>query len=257
MNDNGTDHDGTPDKESGGWGETLRTVLYALAIALVIRTFAYEPFSIPSGSMVPTLLVGDHLFVSKLSYGYSRYSFPFSPPLFGGRILSTLPERGDVAVFRKPTDPSQDYIKRIVGLPGDTIQVVKGVLHIDGRPVVRTRVEDYVERDAHGNVLRIPQYDETLPNGVTHRILETNGDFGPFDDTPVYTVPDGHVFGMGDNRDNSSDSRVLREVGYIPLENLIGRAEVMFFSKSPEAAWWELWKWPWALRYDRFFQGIH
>ncbi|CCQ73574.1 signal peptidase I [Magnetospira sp. QH-2] len=246
---------GTSPADAGGWGETVRTIAYALGIAVLIRTFAYEPFSIPSGSMIPTLLVGDHLFVSKLSYGYSRYSLPFGVPLIPGRILSDDPVRGDVAVFRKPTDTNQDYIKRIVGLPGDRLQVVRGILHINGEPVKRKRIEDFIDRSNDGSVKRIPQYLETLPNGVEHRILEAWGDHGPADNTPVFKVPDGHYFGMGDNRDNSTDSR-FPDVGFIPAQNLVGRADVMFFSKTSDMDWWELWKLPANLRYDRFFMGI-
>src|SRR5579885_1050299 len=164
-------------KSSGGIVETVKTIVYAVLIALVVRTVAYEPFNIPSGSMVPTLLVGDYLFVSKFSYGYSRYSLPFGLPLFSGRIylpFSHTPERGDVAVFKLPTDPSTDYIKRIVGLPGDHIQMKGGVLWINGQPVKRERVADYV--DENGQL--ITRYIETLPNGVSHPILEAEGDNG-------------------------------------------------------------------------------
>lgn len=253
--DAGADSAAEKDSSSSGWGETVRTVLYALGIALLVRTFAYEPFSIPSGSMKPTLLIGDYLFVSKLSYGLSRYSVPFSPPLFSGRVFEDAPERGDVAVFRQPTDTSIDYIKRIVGLPGDRLQVVRGLLHINGQPVKRERIEDYLKRDSFGNVTRVYQYVETLPNGVSHRILEEQGDRGAMDNTPVFTVPQGHYFGMGDNRDNSRDSR-FPDVGYIPAENFIGRADVLFFSKREDVAWWQIWALPFGLRYDRFFGAI-
>jgi signal peptidase I len=240
-------------KTSGGVGETIRTVVYAVLIAVVIRTFAYEPFNIPSGSMIPTLLVGDYLFVSKFSYGYSRYSLPFSPPLFTGRVLEGVPERGDVAVFKLPADNSTDYIKRIIGLPGDRIQVVGGILHINGEPVQRRRIEDYVGSSG----FPIPQYVETLPNGVEHRILEQQGDQGGLDDTEVYVVPAGQYFAMGDNRDNSKDSRVLEDVGYIPAENLVGRAEFLFFSTDGTAGWLEPWKWFGAIRYDRLFNAVN
>ncbi|GAB6053293.1 signal peptidase I [Magnetospira thiophila] len=260
MNDlpdgNASEAAGAAKAAGSDWGETFRTVVYALGIAVLIRTFAYEPFSIPSGSMIPTLLIGDHLFVSKLSYGYSRYSLPFGLPLIPGRILFSEPQRGDVAVFRKPTDTSQDYIKRLIGLPGDRLQVVRGILHINGEPVVRKRIEDFVDHSTDGNVRRIPQYIETLPNGVEHRILEAWGDHGPADNTEVFIVPEGHYFGMGDNRDNSTDSR-FPDVGFIPVENLVGRADLMFFSKTDDMAWYEVWKLFGSLRYDRFFMGIH
>lgn len=241
-----------PSGDGGGFGETLRTILYALLIAVVVRTFLYEPFNIPSGSMIPTLLEGDYLFVSKLSYGYSRYSFPFSAGPFDGRVMGDQPERGDVAVFRKPTDTDIDFIKRIVGLPGDRIQVVRGVLHINGEPVTRRRVEDFELSSGR----RVPQYVETLPNGAQHRILEERGDNGALDNTPVYTVPAGHYFAMGDNRDNSRDSRVLGVVGYVPFENLIGRAEILFWSIEEDVVLWFPWTWPSGIRFDRLFDAV-
>jgi signal peptidase I len=239
--------------KSGGFKELVKTVVYAVLIALAVRTFAYEPFSIPSGSMIPTLLVGDYLFVSKFSYGYSRYSLPLSLPLIPGRIFVTEPERGDVMVFKLPTDNKTDYIKRIIGLPGDRIQVVGGILHINGTPVKREFVDDYTVTDSYGSVRRYHRYIETLPNGREHYIVEL-GDNGPFDNTDVYTVPEGHYFAMGDNRDSSRDSRFLGEVGYIPLQNLIGRAEFIFFSVNGDA--WKIWDWYRTVRFDRIFQGI-
>ncbi|MBI4183797.1 MAG: signal peptidase I [Proteobacteria bacterium] len=242
-------------KNSGGIFDTVKTVVYAILIALVIRTLAYEPFNIPSGSMIPTLLVGDYLFVSKFSYGYSRHSLPFSLPLIPGRVLYTPPERGDVVVFKLPRDNKTDYIKRVVGLPGDHIQVRGGILHINGEPVKRERIRDYVVREGGGNAAVIPQFIETLPAGHRHRILEMT-DEGSLDNTPVYVVPPGHIFAMGDNRDNSLDSRVLSSVGFVPIENLVGRAEILFFSTDGSASWWEVWKWPFATRYTRLFQRI-
>ena len=241
-------------KASGGVVELVKTVLIALLIAFGIRTIAFEPFNIPSGSMIPTLLVGDYLFVSKYSYGYSTYSLPYGVRLFSGRIMGRDPERGDVAVFKLPRDNRTDYIKRIIGLPGDRIQVRNGVLHINGEAVKRERIDDFIDRE--GAILtRTPQYVETLPNGRQHRILEVN-DNGPLDDTPVYVVPTGHFFAMGDNRDNSLDSRVQGAVGYIPAENLVGRAEILFFSTDGSAAWYQFWKWPVATRFGRLFSRI-
>ena len=235
--------------------ETAKTVIYAVIIALGVRTVAYEPFNIPSESMVPTLLVGDYLFVSKFSYGYSRHSLPLSLPLIPGRIFSSQPERGDVAVFKLPSDNSTDYIKRIIGLPGDRIQVRGGRLHINEKLVERRRIEDFVYGDPSGRGIRIAQFEETLPNGRKHLILEMS-DEGQLDDTPVYTVPAGHYFAMGDNRDNSLDSRVLGGVGFVPAENLVGRAEFLFFSTDGSASLWELWAWPGAIRFSRFFRSL-
>ncbi len=220
-------------KKSGGLWDTVKTLIYAVVIALFIRTFAFEPFNIPSGSMIPSLLVGDYLFVSKYSYGYSRHSLPLSLPLIPGRVLSSEPKRGDIAVFKLPKDNKTDYIKRIVGLPGDKIQVRGGRLYLNGALVERKPLPGYPARGPFGSNVSIPQFEETLPNGVKHLILEKT-DRGRLDDTAVYTVPPGHVFGMGDNRDDSLDSRVLNEVGYIPMENLVGRAEFIFFSYDPE-----------------------
>ncbi len=262
-------------EQSGGWGETVRTVVYAVLIALVVRTFAIEPFNIPSGSMIPTLLVGDYLFVSKYSYGYSKHSFPFSAGLFPGRIFKTMPERGDVAVFKYPGDQGQgvartDYIKRIVGLPGDRIQVTNGVLHINGEAVERIRIGDYV-KGAHGQYQKGTLYSEKLPNGRRYTVLEYS-DNGPSDNTPEFLVPANSFFVMGDNRDDSLDSRTrltLRDIAgmprerdelgwYVPDENLVGRAEFIFFSHDPSAAGWtEPWKWPEAIRFSRFFTAIH
>lgn len=243
------------DKKVSAIWETAKTVVYAVLIAVAIRTVAYEPFNIPSSSMVPTLLVGDYLFVSKFSYGYSRFSLPFSLPVIPGRIFFTPPERGDVAVFKLPRDNQTDYIKRIIGLPGDRIQVRDGILYINAEPMKRERIGEYVEVKSYGGVLRYTEYLETLPNGVSYRILDLSP-HGSLDNTLVYTVPPGHYFAMGDNRDNSLDSRVLDGVGFIPAKNLIGRAEFIFFSTNGRARWWEIWKWPGATRFGRIFEGI-
>lgn len=239
--------------KSDGFVETVKTVVYAIIIAITIRTFAYEPFSIPSGSMKPTLLIGDYLFVSKFSYGYSKHSLPFSLPLIPGRVMVSEPERGDVAVFKYPSNNKIDYIKRLIGLPGDKIQVVRGLLHINGKPVKRDRTSDFIDRETPGYVTRITRYLETLPNGRKHFILEANGDRGDADNTQVYVVPDGHYFAMGDNRDNSKDSR-FRDVGFIPRENLVGRAEFLFF--SIDGAVWKVWSWISTVRFGRMFDGI-
>jgi signal peptidase I len=236
--------------------ETARTLVYAIAIALAVRTFLFEPFNIPSGSMKPTLLVGDYLFVSKFAYGYSRHSFPFSLAPFDGRIFGSLPERGDVAVFKLPSDNSTDYIKRIIGLPGDKIQVRGGILYLNGEPADRVPIQNYFDDDGNQNPPNgYHQFLETLPGGGPSYTVLDLVPRGSLDNTRVYEVPEGHVFAMGDNRDNSLDSRV-DGVGLIPVENLIGRAELLFFSTNGQARFWEVWKWPTAIRWDRLFSWI-
>ena len=237
-----------------GFRDTLKTVLYAIIIALFVRTFAYEPFNIPSGSMIPTLLIGDYLFVSKSSYGYSRYSLPLSLPLIPDRVFFSPPKRGDVTVFKLPADNKTDYIKRIIGLPGDRVQMIKGILHLNGKPVKRERTKDFIYRSYSGNSERIPQFIETLPNGRRYKILEADGNRGPLDNTPVYNVPKNHVFAMGDNRDQSKDSRFLNDVGFIPMNNLVGRAKVLFF--SIDGSVWKFWQWPSTLRGKRIFDTL-
>ena len=240
-------------QNSGGTFETVCTIIYALLIAGVVRTFLFQPFNIPSGSMIPTLLVGDYLFVSKFSYGYSRYAFPFGMGFFSGRIFGSEPDRGDVAVFRHPPTNRDDFIKRLVGMPGDRIQVINGHLHINGDPVTRRRIEDHVSRDFQGSVRRVPQFAETLPNGRTYVVREGQSDRGPADNTGEFVVPPGNYFAMGDNRDDSNDSRSW---GFVPRENLIGRAEIIFFSTDGSAGWLEPWGWIQATRFNRILDSI-
>ncbi len=245
-------------RTNDGWLENIKTLLFAGLIAIGIRTVAYEPFNIPSGSMIPTLLVGDYLFVSKFSYGYSRYSLPFSPPLFSGRIFGRLPDRGDVAVFKLPRDNSTDYIKRIVGLPGDHMQMRGGQLYINGQMLPRQPAGEFIA-EGEGMRMQLRKYIETLPNGVKHPILKASDD-QPLDNTPEYVVPPGNVFAMGDNRDNSLDSRVMdprNGVGFVPVENLVGRAEFIFFSIDAVYPWWQFWQWPFEIRWSRLFTGVH
>jgi signal peptidase I len=237
-------------KREGGVAGAVRFWLPVIILVLVIRSFVFQTFHIPSGSMIPTLLIGDSLAVSKFSYGFSRYSFPLSPPLFSGRILARPIERGDIVVFRLPTDDSVDLIKRVVGLPHERIQMLNGVLHINGEPVKRERIEDFIDEDNGG--VRVRQFRETLPSGKSYSTLDMI-DNGPLDTTEVYEVPDGHYFMMGDNRDDSADSRVLDEVGYVPFENVVGRAEIIYFSIGHDAHAWEVWRWPDAVRWRRFF----
>jgi signal peptidase I len=280
--------------EGEGWWETIKVVVQALIIALVVRTVLFQPFNIPSGSLVPTLLIGDYLFVSKYSYGYSHYSLPgfldpapevtpgsrdldfgyiripslatlmhvlhVPQPELAGRLFASEPKRGDIIVFKLPRDGDTDYIKRLIGLPGDKIQMIKGRLYINGEMVPRAPIAAYDTVGHFGKPIEVQHYIETLPGGVKHQIIELDGDDGMLDNTPVYEVPPGHYFMMGDNRDNSTDSRVPAEqngVGYVPFENLIGRAEVVFFSVNDDAPAWEFWRWPWTVRWDRIFHRVH
>jgi signal peptidase I len=250
--------------EEGGVVETIKTLVYAGLIAFGIRTVAFEPFNIPSGSMIPTLLIGDFVFVSKYSYGYSHFSMPFSPPIFSGRIFGSYPHRGDVVVFRNTRNSNgDDWIKRVIGLPGDHIQVKQGQLYVNGAEVPRVPIGDYETTDGGGTHLLAQEYKETLPGGVTHDILkfsdERNPDTGNVDanNTDEYVVPDGHLFMMGDNRDNSEDSRFLSVLGFVPLENVIGRAQFIFFSFDAEYPWWEVWMWPVEVRWSRLLKGVH
>ena len=244
-------------KSSGIW-DTIRTIAYAVIVAMVVRTVALEPFNIPSGSMIPTLLVGDYLFVSKYAYGYSKYSLPWNIDLFSGRLFGSQPERGDVAVFKLPRDNETDYIKRIVGLPGDRIQVKDGLLYVNDVPIERKQIENFTYDDVYGRSRSITQFEEKLPEGAAHYTLDANFN-GNLDNTDVYSVPEGHFFAMGDNRDNSLDSRIdnaYSGVGFIPAENLVGRAEFIFYSTNGGAEIWEIWKWGKATRFERLFTAV-
>jgi signal peptidase I len=205
-----------------------------LLTPLIVKSFFFQPFEILSGAMEPTLLVGDYLFASKYAYGYSHYSLPFSPRLFYGRVLASEPQRGDVVVFRLPKDDSADYIMRVIGLPGDRIQMIEGVLHINEVPVERERIYDLIDTEDGRRTTVVKRWRETLPNGVSYTTWDLYDSF--LDNTPVYTVPPGNYFMMGDNRDNSQDSRVLSQVGYVPFENIVGRAAILFFSIDRKSA---------------------
>ncbi|NGN40683.1 signal peptidase I [Mesorhizobium sp. CGMCC 1.15528] len=241
------------EKKSGGLSETVSVIVQALLLALVIRTFLFQPFSIPSGSMRPTLLEGDYLFVTKWSYGFSRYSLPFGPDLFSGRIWGSDPARGDVVVFKFPPNPSLDYIKRVIGLPGDKVQMKDGQLFINGTAVPREKVGEIDNPDITEVNRPVDVYRETLPNGVSYDTLDlTPNSIG--DNTREFVVPEGHFFMMGDNRDNSTDSRF--NVGYVPAENLVGKANIIFFSIADGASPLEIWKWPSEMRASRLFNFV-
>ena len=242
----------TAHKQENALWETVSVVVQALILALVLRTFLFQPFNIPSGSMKPTLLVGDYLFVSKFSYGYSKYSFPFSPNLFSGRIWSGEPERGDVIVFRPPHQLNTDFIKRVVGLPGDKIQLKDSVLYLNGKPVDRKEDGVFSEQSRTASY-SVPVYRETMPSGVNYETIDIEPG-NRSDNTPEVTVPEGHYFFMGDNRDNSDDSRY--SVRFVPFENLVGKAQVIFLSLENETPAYQFWRWPTDMRWGRIFTGL-
>ena len=234
--------------------DNVKALFWALLIALSIRSCALEPFNIPSSSMVPTLLVGDYLFVNKSAYGYSKYSFPLSMAPISDRIFYSEPQRGDIVVFRLPSKTSVDYIKRVIGLPGDKIQVKGGILHINGTPVKRT-FKKIVNEERGDKMFEHRLYDEELPNGLVHEIIEFS-DNEKQDNTIEFNVPENHFFMMGDNRDNSKDSRWLDEVGYIPKSHLIGKAGFMFYSNNGYSPLLAFWNWNKSIRWNRLFKKI-
>jgi signal peptidase I len=238
--------------------EIVKTIVYALLIALFLRVLFFQPFTIPSASMEPNLYEGDYIIVSKYSYGYSRHSIPFSPPIFDGRLFERPAQRGDIVVFKLPRDGHTDYVKRVIGLPGDRIQMKAGLLYINGQPVRDEKVAQLREESGYGFVRDVTRYRETLPGGKSFLI----DDFGPdndLDNTEVFVVPERHYFMMGDNRDNSSDSRVLPEaggVGYVPAENLVGKAQIILLSWHPGASIFKPWTWVLDARPSRFFHPL-
>lgn len=259
-------------KQQGGIGETTRFLLLLFALAVVLRSFIVAPFTIPSGSMLPRMMIGDYLFVAKWPYGYSRYSMPFGIARFDGRILEGTPDRGDVAVFRYPGGGDEDYVKRVIGLPGDRIQMRGGILHLNGEAVPKVRIADYlvpitpnspcrwvdpdaarvVTGDGGARFCAYPRYRETLPGGRSYEVLDQID--GIADNTNVFLVPEGHVFMMGDNRDDSQDSRFAQDVGgvgYLPEDHLIGEALITFFSTDGSAEWIRPWTWFSAARWER------
>jgi len=238
-------------------GAYILNLIVPLTIAILVRSLLYQPFNVPSFAMSPTLLNGDYFFASKFAYGYSRYALPFSPSLFSGRLFASAPERGDVVVFRLPKDSATTYVKRVVGLPGDRIQMKQGLLFINDAPVMRERLADYPAANlcGLGADRTVKRWRETLSNGASYETLDCV-DNGFYDNTNIYTVPAGHFFTMGDNRDNSTDSRVLSAVGFVPFENIVGRAQMIFFSVAEGEHAWMFWRWPTAVRWNRIFSIV-
>ncbi len=256
MTEEATKRQSKPEKKGDTWQDNVRIFVIAAVIAIVIRSLFFQPFNIPSSSMKPTLLIGDFLFVSKFSYGYSRHSFPFSPPLFEGRTSERGPARGDVVVFKLPSDGRTDFIKRVIGLPGDKIQIKNGVVWLNGEALKRQQLSDFEELRRDASPIKVRRFRETLPNGRSYVTLDQT-DGSPADNTGVYEVPAGHYFMMGDNRDNSTDSRFVRYVGFVPQENLVGPAQFLFFSFDDRTRFWEVWRWPFSVRLSRLFDVVH
>tara|TARA_B100000029_G_scaffold351179_1_gene343632 strand:- start:2350 stop:3084 length:735 start_codon:yes stop_codon:yes gene_type:complete len=235
--------------------DNLKTLIYALIIAVIIRSLLIQPFYIPSSSMELNLLVGDRLFVTKYSYGYSKHSFPFSPPIFKERIYEKTPKRGDVIVFKTPADNRTDYIKRLIGLPGDIIQFIDGNLYINNNQVLNTLISDNQMLYCGSHQINVSTFEEKLPNNTSY-IVSYRNDIS-YRDTDRFIVPNNHYFFLGDNRDCSKDSRFLSEVGYVHKDNLVGKAQILFFSSnSRKGSIFQFWKWKNIIRYDRFFKKI-
>ena len=235
--------------------DNIKTIFYALIIAIIIRSLLIQPFYIPSSSMEPTLLVGDRIFVSKYSYGFSKHSFPFSPPLFTGRILKKIPERGDLVVFKTPADNRTDYIKRLIGLPGDKIQFIKGDLYINEVLIKKKEINKNLSLRCGPFKLNVTKYTETLPNGVSYTIAYNNDQ--SFTDTDIFTVPEKHYFLLGDNRDCSKDSRYISSVGYVNYINFVGKAKMIFFSNDTiKSSILKFWNWKNSIRFNRFFKKL-
>ena len=236
--------------------ENLKTLFYAFLIAILIRSFFFQPFYIPSSSMEPNLLVGDRLFVSKYSYGYSRHSLPFSPKIYNNRVLPKIPEIGDVIVFKTPADNRTDYIKRLIGLPGDTIQIVNKDLYINDVKVHRKKIDKLFNINCGNETLKVNFFEEILPNGKKY--LTVYREEGTMINSDKFIVPEQHYFFMGDNRDCSRDSRFLSSVGYVNFENLVGKARVIFFSNDEKkGTFFQFWKWNNSMRIDRIFKKIN
>jgi len=235
--------------------ENLKTLFYALIIALIIRSFLFQPFYIPSSSMEPNLLIGDRLFVSKYSYGYSRHSLPFSPKIYNKRIFAKRPKVGDIIVFKTPADNRTDYIKRLIGLPGDAIQIINGDLYLNDLKITKRKIEDSLNIKCGDEILNANFYEEILPNGTKYVAVYRKD--GTMLNTDRFVVPENHYFFMGDNRDCSKDSRFLSSVGYVNFNNLVGKGQIIFFSNSiEEGSFLKFWKWNKSVRFDRIFKRI-
>ena len=235
--------------------ENLKTLFYALIIALIIRSFLFQPFYIPSSSMEPNLLIGDRLFVSKYSYGYSRHSLPFSPKIYNKRIFAKRPKVGDIIVFKTPADNRTDYIKRLIGLPGDAVQIINGDLYLNDLKITKRKIEDSLNIKCGDEILNANFYEEILPNGTKYVAVYRKD--GTMLNTDRFVVPENHYFFMGDNRDCSKDSRFLSSVGYVNFNNLVGKGQIIFFSNSiEEGSFLKFWKWNKSVRFDRIFKRI-
>ena len=235
--------------------DNIKTIFYALIIALIIRTFLFQPFYIPSSSMEPNLLVGDRLFVSKYSYGYSRHSLPFSPKIYNKRIFRKLPKRGDIIVFKTPADNRTDYIKRLIGLPGDTIQIINKDLYLNDTKIKKESIKNTIMINCGNEIIKVDFFEETLPNGKKYVSVYRRD--GTMVNTDKFVVPEDHYFFMGDNRDCSKDSRFLNSVGYVNYNNLVGKARLIFFSNdSDKGSFFKFWKWNQSIRIKRFFKEI-
>ena len=235
--------------------ENIKTLFYALIIALIIRSLFIQPFYIPSSSMEPNLLVGDRLFVTKYSYGYSKHSFPFSPPIFKGRFFQSKPKRGDVVVFKTPADNRTDYIKRLIGLPGDQIQFIDSNLYINSSEILKSRTSKNDEIFCGKKRINVFTFEEILPNGIKHSSVYLK-DYS-FQNSDIFKVPEDHYFFLGDNRDCSKDSRFLTSVGYVHKDNLVGKAQFIFFSSDRSiGSIFSFWKWNKSIRFERFFKKI-
>ena len=235
--------------------ENVKTLFYALVIAIIIRSLLIQPFYIPSSSMEPNLLVGDRLFVTKYSYGYSRHSFPFSPPIFNGRFFFDEPKRGDVVVFKTPADNRTDYIKRLIGLPGDQIQFIDTNLYINNSEILKSRLSKNDEIFCGSKTIDVNTFEEILPNGKKYNTVYLKN--YTFKNSDKFIVPEDHYFFLGDNRDCSKDSRFLSSVGYVHKDNLVGKAQFIFFSSDKsKGSIFYFWKWNDSIRFDRFLKKI-